>query len=250
MEVVRPFWRTWPFGVVIVGMGLGAAWAGVRWREHRARVRSERAGVEALTSERARIARAMHDHLGPRIATLAMEGGGTEEAHARAREALRELNEVIWAVNPEHDTLEGLADFVSNFASRYLAAARLALNLDIEPGLPAVDLPVQVRGELAAMFKEALRNAVQHARASRVLVGLRWEQEEVRLSIADDGGGFAWPMPEAVRARHVARKAVDGGLAGVLGFQARMSALGGECRIESAPGQGTRIEFRWPARRL
>lgn len=243
VEVTRPFWKSWVFASAI---GLLAMTGGVGWLGRRRavdRVRSARDQRDSVERERRRIARELHDHLGPRIATLSMPGQGVVDAHDRARETLRELNEMIWSVNPSHDRLPSLADFVSDFAGRYLGAAGLKLELDVALGLPDLEVAAVPRRELAAMFKEALRNAVQHAGASMVGVVLTCVTGDLVLSVRDDGRGL--PAGSGERAAVAGRPV--GGLAQ---FEDRMRVLGGTCVIASASGRGTRIEFRLPLSRL
>ncbi len=231
--VVGPWWRS---GWAVGGLGLvgvGAVGTALWHRSRRKERRVRREADEALERERLRIARELHDHLGPRIAILSMQPRDVEEAHSQVRSTLGELNEMIWSTHPDHDRLSSLADFVGDFASRYLDAAGLELELDIAPIARDEVIRSQARRELAALFKEALRNTVQHARASRVKVGLGVGPNEMRLSLEDDGQGV----------EDFGKGRAGGGLGQ---FGARMKALGGSCEIETGPGRGTRVEFRVP----
>jgi PAS domain S-box-containing protein len=91
---------------------------------------------------------------------------------------------------------------------------------------------------LFRICQEGLRNVERHSGASRVTVKLSVEPAAVRLSIADNGRGFV--MPESTT-----RLAARGRL-GLAGLQERATLVGGECRIASAPGKGTRITVRLP----
>jgi signal transduction histidine kinase len=232
------FWQTWPFygmaGVVMLGAVVGL----VTWRLGQQRRALEAKRLQALELERRRIARDMHDHLGAQLAGVALASGGNELAHQRVRESLRELSDLIWAVHPDNDTLSSLADFLSNFASRYLNAAGLELDLDLPDAIPPRPIPSQLRHELAAMFKEALRNVTQHARARRVTVSLKFDEACLRLVVRDDGCGFG---PSGQRER-------TGGAAGngLRNFHARSQSLGGSCRLSSSPGRGSEVEFIVP----
>jgi signal transduction histidine kinase len=93
-------------------------------------------------------------------------------------------------------------------------------------------LGVDVRRELLLVFKEALNNAAKHSGAARVDAELRLGRRVVALVVADDGRGFD---PAARHEGH-----------GLASLRQRAAALGGRCRIESAPGQGTRIEVELP----
>ena len=77
----------------------------------------------------------------------------------------------------------------------------------------------------------------KHARAARVIVSVTPENDRVRMTIEDDGEGFA-PPPGS----ETPRKATWG----LISMAERALALSGECRIESAPGEGTRVIIEVP----
>jgi signal transduction histidine kinase len=245
------FWQTWPFQVAAASAVLGVAAGLVTWRLQQQRRRLEAKRLHALELERRRIARDMHDHLGAQLAGIALASGANESAHQRVRESLRELNDLIWSVHPDNDTLPSLADFIANFASRYLSAACIELDLDLPEQIPSTPIPSRLRHELAAMFKEALRNVTQHARAKRVVVRLRMDRNCLELSIRDDGCGFNTEGRGLWSARtgnsHATPPSPLGN--GLNNFHTRSESLGGKCRLRSALGDGTEVEFIVPLER-
>jgi signal transduction histidine kinase len=93
----------------------------------------------------------------------------------------------------------------------------------------------EVREQLFLVLREAVRNTVSHSGASRVSVEVRTDQERIVGVVEDDGRGFERKPPEQTEA---------GGLA----YMAeRASLLDGTCSIESAPGEGTRVETSFPS---
>ena len=92
----------------------------------------------------------------------------------------------------------------------------------------------EVREQLFLVLREAVRNTVSHSGASKVSVGVRTDEERIVGVVEDDGRGFD---------RKSSKRAEAGGLA----YMAeRASLLGGTCSIESAPGEGTRVETSFP----
>ena len=88
----------------------------------------------------------------------------------------------------------------------------------------------EVREQLFLVLREAVRNTVSHSGASKVRVEVRTDEERIVGVVEDDGRGFD---------RKSSQRAEPGGLA----YMAeRASLLGGTCSIESAPGEGTRVE--------
>jgi signal transduction histidine kinase len=95
-------------------------------------------------------------------------------------------------------------------------------------------ISAEVREQLFLVLREAVRNAVSHSGASRMSVEVRTDRERILGVVEDDG----WCFDQKLRERSEA-----GGLA----YMAeRASLLGGSCSIESAPGQGTRVETSFP----
>jgi ligand-binding sensor domain-containing protein/signal transduction histidine kinase len=242
------FWQTWQFYSACVLAFAGSAGGFMVWRLRQQHLRLETQRLQALERERERIARDMHDHLGPQLAGLALSAAENGTAHQRAREALREVNDLIWSVHPGNDTLPSLVDFVANFASRYLSTAGVGLDLDMPDRIPPVPIPSRLRHEVAGMFKEALRNVTQHAHAKRVTVALAIEGERLVLSVRDDGDGF-----DSSARQNSAERADEGEIGpqtaegnGMRNFRARSESLGGCCRIQSTPGRGTEVQFIVP----
>jgi signal transduction histidine kinase len=219
------------------------------------RERAENELVQARTQhlielERARIARDIHDELGCNLAqirllsemTLARDRQLPEvQAQAarisdKALEAARIMDEIVWAVDPHNDTLEGLLNYVFNFASEYLALAGIPFRIDAPARLPQHALSAQVRHHLFMALKETLTNAVTHARATEVWFRVRIEDGAACFAVEDNGCGFQ-VRPEAEGAP---------GASGLRNLQKRLAEIGGSVSVESAPGQGTKVRFILP----
>lgn len=103
--------------------------------------------------------------------------------------------------------------------------------------LDDIRLPPTVETAVYRMVQEALANAAKHAGASRVTVELLRERDRVVAAIVDSGIGFC-AIPNGTP---------TAGL-GLLSMQERARLLGGTCRIESGPGEGTRVVATIPLR--
>jgi signal transduction histidine kinase len=94
------------------------------------------------------------------------------------------------------------------------------------------NLPAEARIALYRIAQEAMNNVVKHSRALRATVDLHCEAGYARLCISDDGRGFD---PATVHP----------GQLGLDIMRERAQAIGASLRIESQPGQGTRIQVDW-----
>jgi signal transduction histidine kinase len=103
-------------------------------------------------------------------------------------------------------------------------------------------LPPEVEHSLFQIAQEGLWNVVRHAGAGRAWIELRYLAGEIRLSIADDGGG-----DPAVVSRHLWADARPRGRHGLRNMGERAAELGGGVRAEHRRGGGLRIRVRVPA---
>jgi signal transduction histidine kinase len=73
------------------------------------------------------------------------------------------MDEIVWAVNPRHDTLESLTNYIARFAHDFLSAAQIRCRLDAPTQVPELTVRSEVRHNLFLAFKETLNNAVKHS---------------------------------------------------------------------------------------
>jgi signal transduction histidine kinase/ligand-binding sensor domain-containing protein len=248
-RVLPYFWQTWWFksatwigSTLLVGLTVLTV---VRRSARRRLDALER--QRALERERGRIARDIHDDLGSNLTRIVMLSesarGGLEKPEDTAahlteicqtsRDLTLQLSEIVWAVNPEHDTLDSFANYAGNHARTFLERAGIRCRLGVPITLPALPLDSPLRHNLFLAFKEALHNAAKHADAPAVLVTLALADGRLSLTVQDDGRGFD--------------PTVAAGAGNGLGNMARrLSDIGGRCEIDSAPGRGTRVTFVVP----
>jgi ligand-binding sensor domain-containing protein/signal transduction histidine kinase len=255
------FWQTLWFrvltGLLVVIAASVTVWFETRRRLQRRLEKLER--QQAIERERARIAKDIHDDLGASLTRITMlsqsaRGGlemsgaaaiNFERIHGTARELTRSLDEIVWAVNPRHDTLDSLASYLSRFAYDFLSAANVRCRLDVPLNLPAWPLTAEVRHNLFLAFKEALNNVARHAAAAEVRVTLTLDAQKIILTVADDGRGFAVGQPNLISPPALDRISPGNGL---FNMKRRLAEIGGECEFQSAAGQGTTVTFRVPVK--
>jgi len=248
--VVQPFfWQTWWFKAAVGSMLAIALALSVRQVERwSTRLRFERLQQQhAIEHERSRIAKDIHDDLGAHLTQIiflsqraeASSSNSTEVEHwirqipATARRTIRSLDEIVWAINPRHDTLESLANYLSQFAQDHLTLAGVRCLLEVPTVLPSVALGAEVRHNLVLAAREAIQNAVAHAAATDVRVGLELADQELWITIADNGRGFDTSRPSP-----------DGN--GLQNMRRRLEDIGGRITIESQPGSGTTVTLAVP----
>ena len=210
----------------------------------RRRAREARA---AVTSERMRVARELHDAVAHNISVIAIQAGGADGIVERdparaeqcvelietvAREALAELGRLTRTQAAEDDAGEPSLARVDQLADRARAAG-VPVELSVE-GRPAT---LHAGVDLAAfrIVQEALANAAKHARANRAQVTVRYGRRAIELEISDDGRGSSAKRP-----------ARDGGGHGLIGMRERVALYGGSLDAGPQPTGGYRVHARLP----
>lgn len=207
----------------------------------------ETAARIAVAEERARIARELHDVVAHAVSVMVLQVGavrhklppGLEEdsealrhVEATGRTALTEMRRLLTAMRPDGDQAElspqpGL-DMVDALAEE-VERAGLPVHVHIEgerrPLARAVDLSAY------RIVQEGLTNALKHARASRADVTLRYERNELRIEVRDDGVGSARS---------------DGRGHGLVGIRERVKIYGGEMTAGAGQDGGFVLSARLP----
>ena len=194
--------------------------------------------------ERGRLARELHDELGALLTAAKLDvarlrrsvAGMTTDQEQRLRHLIGTLDEgislkrrIIEDLRPSSLSNLGLVAALEIQAREFGARANLAVHLLLDN--VALDEAAQIT--VYRLVQESFTNVAKYATASEVTVSLQADGEQVRVAVEDNGCGFDQTHLRV-------------GSHGLTGMRYRVEALGGELRIDSAPGKGTRIEARLP----
>jgi signal transduction histidine kinase len=200
-----------------------------------------------LERERARIARDIHDDLGSRMTQLVLHGEVAQselpaDSCTRlqidricedARDVLSTMDEILWAVNPKHDTFRDFTSYVCSYAEEFLKPTQIQCLFDLGPETSSVNLALPVRRALLMAIKESLNNSAKHSEASELVLQIRWQAERLLVVVSDNGKGFD-------------RSKSKPGRNGFTNMAQRLHEVGGTCIVFSEPGKGCRVEFNLP----
>jgi len=243
---------TWNFGVepmfyqtrwfaalmtVMAGLLVAAVW--------RIRVRSVRRQFALVLAERIRMSRAIHDTLLQGLAGLALqvddlshtlEDADRQSARRRVvkmrrmvEEYIREARQSIWDLRSPRLAQSDLPNALKQAGERAIGERPVTLDFTIT-GTPHRCAPF-VEEQLLLIGQEAVNNAVQHGRATRVGMEIFYDESHTRLRVSDDGCGF-----------DPASLAEANGHYGLISMRERAEQVKGRVRIDSSPGRGTLVE--------
>lgn len=199
----------------------------------------------AREDERHRLARDLHDELGALLTSAKLDAarirsrlaGAAPEAQERLAHLVATLDQIIALkrrivedLRPSALTHLGLVAALEILAGDFAAASGIEVHRLLAP------VPLAATTELVVyrLVQEALTNIARHAQARQVWLTLGRHDGRIEVVVRDDGVGF--DPASALAASY-----------GLLGMRHRVEAEGGELTVSSAPGQGTRIEGRFPA---
>ncbi len=251
---VQPFfYQTWTFNILAGALIVGGISFGVR----RAATRKYRRKLallqqqHAIERDRARIAKDIHDDVGAGLTQITLltelarrepeqTGANLGRISDSARKLTKAMDEIVWAVDPQHDTFDGLLDYISAYAEDFLRVAGIRYRMDLPAQLPSARVDAELRYNLFLALKETLNNIVKHAKATEVWLRLRLEPKSFTLIIEDNGQGL--PGVSGQRELNLGKERITSG-SGLANLEKRLEAVGGHCKIHSAAGAGTRVEM-------
>ena len=243
------FWETSWFhvaaGTATCGFIAMVLWLVLR-RRYRLRLTRLQA-MNAIERERLRISKDMHDQVGSvltQVSQLTDMGLNEtddqtlvkkrfEKIGGRARLAVQSLDEIVWATNPKNDNLASFVEYISRFGDEFFEHTNIRCWQEMPATVPAVPLSADVRHNVFLAVREALNNALKHARCTEIWLKMEIDDNQVILSVEDDGTGFT------------PTETLPGGN-GLGNMETRLTECRGHVNLQSAPGKGTRIRFTFP----
>lgn len=199
--------------------------------------------LDGQSRERIRIAKELHDDLGSSLTAIGLltevlqqqpeyrDNPQIARIAASTHNTIDSMNELIWAINTNNDTLNSLLAHIRKFATEFLQPAGIELVVNEEGVQQDHPLGNMARRNIYLAVKEALHNIVKHAGAKKVTIGIQVNQNLLTLLIADDGMGFT-PGNN------------NGNGQGVQNMNTRMQETGGTWEL--VPGNGTTVKLTCP----
>jgi signal transduction histidine kinase/ligand-binding sensor domain-containing protein len=243
IQIEPHFYQTWWFAALVLILLLLAAYSAYRWRVARVQAQVE-SRFEAVLQERNRIAREIHDTLAQGFAGVSVQlemvsrklNSSSESAREHldqarmlVRSSLAEARRSIWELRSQSSEIEDLASRLSKMAAQMGGPGQPRIAVQVRGTFRP--LPPRTEDELLRIAQEAVTNAIRHAQASEINIELAFDPKLLRMTVSDDGRGFA-PTGQT--------SGIDGHF-GLQGMRERASAMNAKLDLDTAPGAGTRL---------
>jgi signal transduction histidine kinase len=221
---------------------LRAAYEALRRKEEHLRALSGRA-VALQEAERRVIARELHDSAGQALTAIRIhlqliaQSSAAPEVVVRLAEktqtitdaTLEEIRRAVTMLGPAILDDVGLEAAIERLCDDLREDGRLEIHADVDLGAGGPLTPA-LESTIYRLVQESLTNIARHAEASEATVELEEDDAGLRLTITDDGRGFAVDAAIAASRSH-----------GLVGMRERVELIGGDLEILSTPGEGTRV---------
>lgn len=243
-SIARPIWQRWWF-LLLAALTIGTTiYTIYRYRLKR---------LLELEKVRTRIATDLHDDIGSSLSQIAIlsevvrqkvgNNGANEPLNLIAdtsREMVDSMSDIVWAINPNKDSLSDLAKRMRRFASDVLEAKDIAFQFEFSDSSKDISLGADIRREVYLMFKECVNNLAKHSKATGAVLSLWVEGNNLLVKIKDNGKGFHVPPFD----EHTTFEGFGGN--GLLNLRKRTENLNGKFEIHSEIGKGTEISLEIP----
>jgi PAS domain S-box-containing protein len=205
---------------------------------------ARKAAEEAVTADRTRLARDLHDAVTQTLFSASLTAEvlpelwemdvdeakrSTEELRQLTRGALAEMRTLLLELRPAALTQTRLSDLIKQLCEAFIGRSRLPISLTIEGER---DLPPEVQVACYRIAQESLNNVFKYARAAQVDVSLFLSPTGLRFEVCDNGIGFDMTATKPASL-------------GMRIMRERSEAIGADLHISSTPGAGTCVELVW-----
>ena len=217
--------------------------------EHKLQLQQLESKIEsqqALLNERSRISRELHDDIGGTLSGIVLyshlaenqiQAQHTDEVEQSlnviqqsANDMVNRLNDIVWSVSPEHNSLKNLMQKLEEYALEMATVKNIKVQMNVPEGLAELQLPLETLHNIYLLCKEAINNAVKYSEASLLQLCAHHSDHVIEFTISDNGKGF--DMATVKKGN------------GLMNMQKRADEISAKLCVKSVPLQGTFISLQ------
>ena len=232
----KPFWKTWWFAILLF-LAVLSAMAGVFWfKLHE---------LKLVLNVRTKISRDLHDEVGSTLSGISLFSAVAKkqldnQQDKQAKESLDriilncdeilgKMGDIVWAINPENDSLDKLITRLKTFGIVTSGSKNIQFHFESTSNLYAYNLDMQRRRNIYLICKEAINNAIKYSACKNLYFKVSNDRHMVQINIIDDGKGFD------------ITNSVTGN--GLINMKTRAREIEAQLNIRSCKNEGTSLEL-------
>ena len=159
-----------------------------------------------LAHVRNKISQDLHDEVGATLSGIALysyiaKQQNQQQSNEQVAQSLdiidknaidmvKKLSDIVWAVNPVHDNMEGLMSRLEEYAVEMASAKDIRVTVDKKEHIKQVKLSMEQRKNIYLILKEAINNAIKYSNCTHIFITSDLQNKQLSLYVTDDGQGF------------------------------------------------------------
>ena len=189
-----PVWRSWWFISMIAVFIFSLLYLFYRYRIQ-----------QALKLERLRhrISTDLHDDIGSTLSSISIlseiaskekdqlqSGNMMQEIKQNSVTLMEKMDDIVWSINPNNDSIENLMLRIKRFASKLFEAKEIDYSIDIDSSIHNAKLNMETRQHIYLIMKEAINNLVKYSNCTKAAIRVKYDLGHLQIEIVDNGKGF------------------------------------------------------------
>ncbi len=192
-----PFWQRWWFVTLMALLLIAGLYSLYRYRLKQ---------IKEVFAVRTKISQDLHDEVGATLSGISLYSHLTREQvrtnqttevekslsviQQSASDMVSRLSDIVWVVNPQHDSLQKLLQKLEEVGTDMAMTSNIKMQVNVEPGIAALKLPMEDRHSIYLICKEAINNAVKYSQATELALSVNAVDHSVQFLVKDNGKGF------------------------------------------------------------
>lgn len=206
IHILPPFYSTWWFRICLTVMSLSLI-IFITKKASQFKLKNKIRTLEkekALEEERHRISKEMHDDLGAGLTQISLISEAAKrrknagrfpreelnDIAATSRQLIENVSEIIWAMNPDFDSLSGMIAYLREQISKLLEYSGKEFSIEMPEDFEDINITNIRRKNILMLVKEAVNNSIKHSNASSINVTVELVNDHLYIKVSDDGNGF------------------------------------------------------------
>ena len=233
--VIQPFWYQTMLFKIVLGLMIFAIVLVI----HRYRV-NQLLKIEKIRNN---ISSDLHDEIGSTLSSINIYTGLAKKEinkeplldsiSKNVNDVITKLDDLVWSINPVHDTIDSIIKRVNNYAEPFTKAKEITLNISVNTNLQTLRPSAEIRHHIYLILKELINNSVKHSKCTAISIVIEKGNKIIKMLVSDNGKGFE-------------KNNIISGRNGLENINKRIGELNGLIDLESGEGKGTNVIIEIP----